>query len=123
MQQLRGTGAMKRSPGKLHVNQFEYGPLARGSFMALIWLLPLTAILFPGMLAWHALLLLFLGVGLRPLLEHTGAYALYTRLETAFRERWNHDFTERRRCEVERKARRARYRRFGPEDPRLPKNW
>jgi hypothetical protein len=38
-------------------------------------------------------------------------------------ERWNRDFTEQRRREIERKQRRARYKRFGPEDPRLPKKW
>jgi hypothetical protein len=114
---------MKRSPSRLRMHQFEYGPLARGCYLALACLLPVSAILSPELLAWHVLLVLFLGIGLRPLLEQTGAYALYTRLENVLRERWNHDFTERRRCEIERRARRARYRRFGPEDPRLPKKW
>lgn len=58
-----------------------------------------------------------------PLLEWTGLYAAYTRLAAVIEEWWNRDLTEKRRSEVERKARRARYKRLGREDPRLPKIW
>ena len=104
-------------------HQFEYGPLARGSYIALICLLPLTAVGWEEWLAWHALLVLFLGIGLRPLLEWTGLYTIYARLAASWQERAHRGFTEQRRREIERKQRRARYKRFGPEDPRLPKKW
>jgi hypothetical protein len=114
---------MPRSRAKLRTPQFEYGPLARGCYIALISLLPVSAIGWPGLLPWHVGLVLFLGIGLRPLLEWSGLYAVYAHLAAALEEWWNRDLTEQRRREVERKARRARYKRFGPEDPRLPKNW
>lgn len=104
-------------------HRFEYGPLARGSFIALVCLLPLTMVLSADWLAWHVLLILFLGIGLRPLLEWSGLYTVYARLAVAWQERWHRDFTAQRRREIERKQRRARYKRFGPEDPRLPKKW
>ena len=104
-------------------HRFEYGPLARGIFMALVWLSPLVAVLSFELLAWHVALLAFLGLGLRPLLEKTGIHALWQALAAAWHERIYRGFTEKRRKEVERAARRRRYKRFGPEDPRLPKNW
>jgi hypothetical protein len=104
-------------------HRFEYGPLARGTFIALVCLLPLTMVLSAYWLVWHLLLVLFLGVGLRPLLEWSGLYTVYASLAAGWQERWGRGFTERRRREIERKQRRARYKRFGPEDPRLPRKW
>lgn len=109
----------RRVPG----HQFEYGPLARGTFIAVACLMPVTAVLSSFWLAWHVLLVLFLGIGLRPLLEWTGLYTVYASFAAAWQERRGRGFTEQRRREVERKQRRARYKRFGPEDPRLPKKW
>jgi len=108
-------------------HRFEYGPLARGAFIALVCLLPVTAVLSSVLssywVVWHVLLVLFLGFGLRPLLEWTGMYTIYARLAADWQERWHRGFTEQRRRDIERKQRRARYKRFGPEDPRLPKKW
>jgi hypothetical protein len=104
-------------------HRFEYGPLARGIFMALMWLTPLVAFVAWEFLLWYLLMLVFLGLGLRPLLEKTGIHALYETVSVAIEERLYRGFTEKRRKEIERAARRKRYKRFGPEDPRLPKNW
>ena len=104
-------------------NRFEYGPLARGIFIALVWMSPVVAVVSWEWLGWHLLLLVFLGIGLRPLLEKTGIHALYQYVAAALEERIYRRFTEQRRKEVERAARRKRYKRFGREDPRLPKNW
>jgi len=104
-------------------HRFEYGPLPRGTFIALICLLPVSMVLSPYWLAWHLLLVLFLGIGLRPLLEWSGLYTVYASVSAAWQERWGRGFTARRRREVERKQRRLRYKRFGPEDPRLPRKW
>ncbi len=91
--------------------------------MALVWLVILTAIAFPELLIWHLLLVLFLGLGLRPLLEKTGLYDLYAQVTVSIAERWDRKFVEERRREIERDKRRKIYRRFGNDDPRLPKNW
>lgn len=104
-------------------HKFEYGPLSRGIYIALLWLMVLTATIFPELLLWHILLVLFLGLGLRPLLEKSGLYDLYTHVTVSIAERWNRKFVETRRQEIERKRRRKMYRRFGNDDPRLPKNW
>ena len=104
-------------------HKFEYGPLPRGIYIALIWLLVLTAFVLPEWLHWHILLVLFLGLGLRPLLEKTGLYDLYSHVTALIAERWDRKFVETRRQEIERKRRRKMYRRFGNDDPRLPKNW
>jgi hypothetical protein len=104
-------------------HKFEYGPLSRGIYIALLWLVILTAFVFPELLHWHLLLVLFLGLGLRPLLEKTGLYDLYTHVTVSIAERWDRKFVETRRREIERKRRRKMYRRFGKDDPRLPKNW
>ncbi|NGX17704.1 hypothetical protein [Wenzhouxiangella sp. XN24] len=104
-------------------HKFEYGPVARGTYMALVWLVILTAIVFPELLLWHLLLILFLGLGLRPLLEKTGLYDLYAHVTVSIAERLDRKFVEERRREIERNRRRKMYRRFGKDDPRLPKNW
>jgi hypothetical protein len=104
-------------------HRFEYGPLPRGVFIALVWMTPVVAIVWWDLLLWHLLLLAFLGLGLRPLLEKTGIHALYQHVMVTIEERMYRGFTEKRRKEIERAARRKRYKRFGPEDPRLPKNW
>lgn len=104
-------------------HKFEYGPLSRGIYIALLWLMVLTATIFPELLLWHILLVLFLGLGLRPLLEKTRLYDLYTNVTVSVAERWDRKFVENRRREIERKRQRKMYRRFGNDDPRLPKNW
>jgi hypothetical protein len=104
-------------------HRLEYGPLSRGIYIALICLTPLVAIVWWELLAWYLGLLAFLGLGLRPLLEKTGIYAIYQYVASTLHEWLYKDFTEKRRREIEREARRRRYRRFGPEDPRLPKKW
>jgi len=104
-------------------HKFEYGPVARGVYMAMVWLVILTAVAFPELLLWHLLLVLFLGLGLRPLLEKTGLYDLYAHVTVSIAERWDRKFVEERRREIERSKRRKMYRRFGKDDPRLPKNW
>lgn len=104
-------------------HKFEYGPFARGVYIALIWFVILTAIVFPELLHWHLLLVFFLGLGLRPLLEKTGLYELYAHVTASFAEKRDRKFVEKRRREIERKRQRKMYRRFGNDDPRLPKNW
>jgi hypothetical protein len=104
-------------------HRFEYGPLARGTFIALVCMSPVVAIVSWEWLGWHLVLLIFLALGLRPLLEKTGIHALYQHVMATIEERLYRGFTEQRRKEVERAARRKRYKRVGPEDPRLPKNW
>ena len=63
---------------------FEYGPIARGTYHALLALMLVVPIAYPGYTAHYFWLLVFLGLGLRPVLEVTGLWRLFDRLESAF---------------------------------------
>ena len=51
---------------------FEWGPLAKGAYMMLLWVTILVALLFREHLYWYVPMLIFLGVGLKTLLVRTG---------------------------------------------------
>ena len=96
---------------------FEYGPVARGSFIALVALGPLVPLYFPGYLFYYFGLLLFLALGLRPLLEVTGLWRLGNWLQSKLPRRWNDKALARHRAQVEAKERqkRLRYSRYRGE--------
>lgn len=103
--------------------QFTWGPLARGAFIALLWFIPFVAWHYPDQLTRYFLFLIFLGFGLRPLLEMTGLYAAFTGLANHLGDaRWR-KVEARRRAQVLRQERDKRYRYSRLKDPRLPKNW
>jgi len=56
---------------------FEYGPLAQGTFKALIWLVVLITFTVPWLLIIYVPFLIFLGLGLRPFLISTGLYQYF----------------------------------------------
>ena len=110
---------------RMREQDFQYGPVARGLYIAMIGLLPLVGILAPGRFMAYAGLLLFLGFGLRPLLEVTGLYRLLIATGLAVQERMDRKFLAQRRREIDRRLRDERYRqsRARDRDPRLPKRW
>lgn len=103
--------------------EFEYGPLARGAFIALASCAPVFAMLAPAYLPHYFGFLVFLLFGLRPLLVVTGLHSGWNRLEMAVVERWDRKFVAKRRREIETKTRVEQYKRSRVRDPRLPKNW
>ena len=103
--------------------QFEYGPLARGAYTAMICLIPLVAILVPAYTLYYLGLLLFLGFGLRYVLEATGLYSALTGVGLVAQDRMERKFLENRRREIELRQRDEIYRKSHRKDPRLPKNW
>ncbi len=102
---------------------FQFGPLARGLYMAALAVGMGLGVLLPAVGAVYILALILLGMFARPLLLRTG---LHHRLGALLRRpddrRW-HRYTTQRRREVERKTRDARYRGARKRDPRLPPNW
>jgi len=56
---------------------FEYGPVARGIFIAMIWLVVLIALTTPFLLVIYLPFLIFLGLGLKPFLISTGLARQY----------------------------------------------
>lgn len=103
--------------------QFEWGPLARGVYTALLCLTVLVSWLYPEYLFHYMGLLVFLGVFLRPLIERSGLYDAYSRFAFALSERRWRKVNERRRHEVYLAERDKKYRARRTRDPKLPKNW
>ncbi|EEB80558.1 hypothetical protein GPB2148_3377 [marine gamma proteobacterium HTCC2148] len=103
--------------------KFEYGPIAGGVYSALISLTFLVAILWPSWLLAYVSGLLFLGLGLRPLLEWSGLLDRYSDMEATLEERFHRKHVNKRRLQIERKERDKKYKHSHYRDPRLPHNW
>lgn len=100
-----------------------WGPLAQGIYIALLALTAFVGWIYPHYLIHYLGLLVFLGLGLKPILRLTGLHALMSGLSQRMVDaRWNKR-TRRRRQEVARKERDKRYRHSRVRDPRLPPNW
>lgn len=110
-------------------DDFQYGPAARGIYMALLW----STVLFGAVAAdapwalawlpWHVALLLFLGLGLKPLLLRTGLYRWWMSLMAAAQEKRHAAHHAEAARKVERKIRDDKLRKTRVRDPRLPKRW
>jgi len=111
------------------MDEFEFGPLARGIFMALMWgTLPMAVLAGKGMVApiWFLLYaggLVFLALGLKPLLVRTGWLGLLRQVQVELEDRYYADFEAERRQEVDRRQRDQKLRRQRYRDPKLPPNW
>lgn len=108
---------------QLREPEMQWGPIARGIYIALLWLSIFLAWVTPTTLMYYIPFLIFLGLGLRPLLERTGLYRLFNILLEAVDERRWKKRTGTKRREVERKERDKTYKHRHQQDPRLPKNW
>lgn len=103
--------------------KFEWGPVARGIYIGMLWFTVVIGWHFPNFLAYYIPLLIFLGLALRPLLEITGLYDVFVALSEKIDEgRWK-KINEERRKEVERIERNRKYKSTRLKDPKLPKNW
>jgi hypothetical protein len=102
---------------------FEYGPLSRGFYIALLWFIPLIVWHFPQWL-WHYVgLLIFLGLLLRPLLEWSGCAVWLADSIERLDERLHRRSRDRHRRLIARRERDKKYRHTHRRDPRLPPNW
>ena len=103
--------------------EFEYGPIARGCYIALFPLSALVVTLAWEYLLYYVILLLFLGFGLRILLECSGLCRAWSAVEGKIQAKWGAKHLKKRRMEIDRKERDKKYRHSHRKDPRLPKNW
>lgn len=103
--------------------KFKYGPLAIGIYTALLTLLVVVMMSFPNLFIYYILLLIFFGIGLRPLIVKTGLYAFYQTLITTVVGKLSRKYLQKRRKEIDRKIRDKKYRNKRKKDLRLPKNW
>ena len=104
-------------------HQFEYGPVAMGTYRGMLWITLATPLLGMEYFIGWALLLLFLGIGLRPLLEKTGLYRYSQHLQVIAGDKIDKEFLAKRQKKISRKLRDDRYRRRRRKHPDLPKDW
>ncbi len=89
----------------MHEPKFHYGPIAKGVYGGLWPLSILVAIIAIEMLGYYLIFLLFLGIGLRPVLEKTGMYDLYIHIREKLSDRRNRRRHDEIRDSIDRKAR------------------
>ncbi|MCG8413320.1 MAG: hypothetical protein MI746_03780 [Pseudomonadales bacterium] len=103
--------------------QFEYSPLLHGVYRGMLWTVIPVALLGWEILVGYVSLLLFLGFGLRPLLELTGLYRLLSHSMVVIQEKTDEKFLKKRAEEIDRKTRDEKYRKRRLKHPDLPKHW
>ena len=103
--------------------KFQWGPVSRSIYVGMLWFTIVVSWHYSEYLTQYVLLLVFLGLGLRPLLEVTGLYAMFSKLTASIDEyRWA-EIKALRTREVQLAARNMKYKSTRRKDPRLPKNW
>ena len=103
--------------------RFEYGPFARGLYMAMLGVTVFMPIFGWEYFVKYLLLLLFLGLFLRPLLQITGLYKFLQHFSIVVGEQSDKKFLEKRRSEIDTKNRRETERKRRVKDPELPPGW
>ncbi len=110
-------------------DDFQYGPLARGAYIALLWSTTVLGFVAADAdwalryLPWHLLLLVFLGIGLKPFVLRTGLYRMWQGWAAALQTRRNagHHAEAARRVDRARRDQKLRSARL--RDPTLPPRW
>ncbi len=102
---------------------FEYGPIAKGFFIALVWGTFLALAFYPEWLIAYLAFLVFLAVGLRPFLEYTGIYSAYTSVSFLIGEKISRKRVEKRRKEVDAAERSKKLKHQRERDSKPPRNW
>ena len=80
---------MELSP--LRESNFEYGALARGIYIVMLWAVWIFVFVAPVYLIYYVPLLLFLGLGLKPFLIRTGLFTIFNALESKRSDKHNEE--------------------------------
>ena len=110
-------------------DEITFGPVARGIYFALLWITPLfgaVAMAAPwarAWLPWHLGLVLFLGLGLKPLLRYTGLHRRWQWLMAEAQKRHHADHHAEAARQVERKRRDEKFRKTRVRHSDLPPRW
>jgi hypothetical protein len=104
-------------------DEFSWGPVARGIYIAMLWLTIVVGWHYPNMLIYYVPLLIFLGLGLKPLLVRTGFMGLFGNALNSIHDGHWERVTRQRRAEIARKERDKSYKYRRAKDPALPKDW
>ncbi len=105
------------------MHKYKYGPISQGIYLALVYMIPVVALVFTDYLFAYIGLLIFLGIGLRLILERLGIYESYTSLWARLSERVNRGRNQKAAKQVDRQNRDAQYKVRRYKDPNRPKNW
>jgi|TARA_B100000315_G_C14529467_1_gene565438 hypothetical protein len=103
--------------------QFEYGLMATAIYRGLLWCILITPMLGPDIFVGYVLLMLFLGLGLRPLLEKTSLYRVAIHLQIVTLEKTSQGFMDKRKAKIVSRQRDESYRKRRGKHPDLPKDW
>ena len=103
--------------------EFEYGPVSKGVYIALLSIIPLVPIYFPHYSLHYFCLMIFLGFGLRRFLLVTGLYSVWNTVRLKLLAKWDKKFLEERAAKIDREIALKKYKMSRVRDPRLPKNW
>ncbi len=103
--------------------QFTYGSIALGCYTALLWFTLLLGWVAPNLLSYYVPLLIFLGIGLKPLIIYSGLYKCYQSFMATRDEKQDNKIAAQKQLEIDRKERSLRLRRSRIRDPQLPKDW
>ena len=104
-------------------HEFEYGPVLRTLYVLMIWPILYIGWAYPDMVFYYVCLWVFLGLGLRIVIEKSGLYEAYQNARVAIDDKRGRKRHTRIKQEVDRKMRDEKYRKSRYRDPRLPKNW
>lgn len=107
----------------MDADKIKFGFISRGIFQGLCALGVLVAFCFPEILVHYLVLIVFLGFGLKPLIEKSKLHAILEAFGERIEERRYKSITAKRRKEISLEQHNEKYRRKRTKDPRLPKNW
>ncbi len=102
---------------------FEYSPVFKAIYIAMLWFIPFLTWHYSQWLWHYVALMIFLGLGLRPLLEWSGLVVWFEDLLARLDYRLHRREIEKRRMLIARRERDRKYRHTHHKDPRLPRNW
>jgi hypothetical protein len=107
----------------------RFGPIARGVYIALTWttvalgFVAGDAAWARAWLPWHIMLLVFLGLGLKPFLKRTGLRRIWLSLMADVQRKRHAPHHAEAARRVERRRRDEKLRKARLRNPELPKRW
>ena len=104
-------------------HDFKFGTLATGTYKALLWIGLLIPWAFPGYFFHYVGAMLFLGLGLKPILVRTGLHLHFSSILHAAENKRLENFHQERLREIEQKERNKQLKSKRIKDPELPPNW
>lgn len=107
----------------MNPSDFEYGPIARGSYIAMISVVPVVSLYFPPLFLPYVGLVLLIGLFLKSIIRRSGIDSLLWRIFVSLDDKIHAKLMRKKIQDVEMNRRNEKYRRRHRKDSSLPKNW